>query len=301
MPDWTPAEVHILTLHVERGDNAEQTSQALREAGFDRSHQAVRRYLQRHPEIHARVAPSPVRCIDRPPVLKGDALLLFDVHAPCHDAAWVNRLVDLALKWGIRKVGIGGDLVDFNAFSVFQRSEDFDVEDEIASAEQIVRTLEMAFDEVVYSAGNHESRIARKTDWMLPVETAVRLFLRSGKTTFTRSYWFSLESGGKEWYVEHPRNVSVNPTVIPARLAAKYHKNVVAGHGHLAGLARDVSGRYWAVDSGMCASPERLDYYMMQHNTRPAMVQGAVIIRDGVPVLLTPDNVGLYESMRLAA
>lgn len=298
---WGLAEVEIVTLHVERGDNAEQTSQALRDAGFNRSHQAVRRWLQRHPQIHALVAASPVRKMERPPVLKGDALLLFDIHCPFHDAAWINRAIDLALRWGIRKAGVGGDLVDFNAFTTFQRSEEFDVEDEIASAEQVIHTLEMAFDEVIYSAGNHEVRLSRKTDWLLPVQSAVRLFMRDGKVTFTRSHWFTLESGGQEWYVEHPRSVSVNSSLVPARLCAKYHKHVVAGHGHLAGIGRDVSGRYWAVDSGMCADPGRMEYYVMEHNTRPAMNQGAVIIRDGVPVLLTPDNVRFYEALSLAA
>lgn len=230
-------------------------------------------------------------------MLEGDALLLFDIHSPCHDARWINRCVDLALRWGVAKVGIGGDLVDFTAFSIFEKSNAYDVQEEIKATEQIIAALESAFDEVVYSAGNHEQRLSRRTDWMLPVESAVRLFIRDGKTTFTRSYWFTLVSGGETFYVEHPRNASINQTVVPAKLAAKYHKHVIAGHGHLWGQGRDVSGQFWAIDSGICADPERIEYYQMQHTTRPAMQQGAVIVRNGIPILLSPHNIAAFEAM----
>lgn len=301
MPDWTPAEVHILTLHVERGDNAEQTSQALREAGFDRSHQAVRRYLQRHPEIHARVAPSPVRCIDRPPVLKGDALVIADVHAPLHDSTWINRCVDMALSWGVRKLAIGGDLVDFGAFSIFEKSGEYGIGEEIRATEQIIKTFEGCFDEIVYGNGNHEQRLSRRTEWLLPVEHAVRLFMRDGKVTFTRSHWFTVESGGETFMVTHPKNTSVNQTVVPAKLAAKYHMHAIAGHGHLWGQGRDVSGLYWAIDLGICADVRRLEYYVEQPTIRPVMQQGACIIKGGVPYLLSPHNIAGFESLRLAA
>ena len=241
---------------------------------------------------------SPVQ-LETPPVMEGDALLLFDIHSPCHDAKWIDRCVSLALKWGVNQCGIGGDLVDFTAFSIFAKSDAYDVQTEIVVTESILKALESAFDKIMYSAGNHEIRLSRRTDWMLPVETAVRLFVKDGKTTFTRSYWWTLESGGESYYIEHPRNASINQTIVPAKLAAKYHKNVIAGHGHLQGTGHDVSGRYVAIDSGMCADPDRLEYYQMQHTTRPAMMQGAVIVRDGIAFALCPQNMAGYERMRL--
>ena len=292
---WSAAEELLCQTLTEQGRDSAEIAATFASRGIARTQKAIMR-LKARKGWHGKVAESPVTLAE-PPVLRGDALLLFDVHSPCHDADWINRCVDLALRWGVHRLGIGGDLVDFSAFSVFARSTEYDVATEIAATEAILRTLETCFDEVVYSAGNHEQRLSRLTDWLLPVETAVRLFLRDGKTTFTRSYWFTLESDGETFYIEHPRNTSVSQTLIPARLAAKYHQHVIAGHGHLWGQGRDVSGRYWAIDAGICADPERLEYYQMQHSVRPAMQQGAVIVRGGVPVLLSPANIALYEAL----
>jgi hypothetical protein len=67
--------------------------------------------------------------------------------------------------------------------------------------------------------------------------------------------------------------------------------HVIMGHNHLWGMTRDESGTFWAIESGVCADPERIPYYNEVHNTRPAMCTGAVIVRDGVPWLLSPENV----------
>ena len=296
---WTPAEDAFVRHLVQEGKDSAEIAALCREAGIARTQKSIQRRRERC-GWHARVAESPVK-LDAPPTLKGDALLLFDVHSPCHDAAWVNRCVDLALSWGVRKLGIGGDLVDWTAFSVFAKSDAYDVNAEIDATEQILRALGRTFSEVVYCAGNHEVRLSRRTDWLLPVDTAVRLFIRDGRTTFTRSHWFTLESGGERFMVAHPKNASVSQTMVPAKLAAKYQTHVVAGHGHLWGQGRDVSGRYWAIDAGICADPARLEYYQMEPTTRPAMQQGAVIIKDGVPYLLSPANIAGYEALRLAA
>lgn len=292
---WSAAELALVRTWTEEGRDSAQIEAAFIECGIDRTQKAIQRIRARN-SWYMKIPASPVS-IEQPPVMEGDALLLFDIHSPCHDKDWMDRVISLALKWGIRQVGIGGDLVDFGIFSIFEQTGAYDVQTEIVTTENILKALESCFDTIIYSAGNHEARLSRKTGWLLPLEDAVRLFVRSGKTTFTRSYWWSLESGGESFYIEHPRNASVSQTMVPARLAAKYHKHVIAGHGHLQGTGHDVSGRYWAIDAGICADPERLEYYQMQHTIRPAMMQGAVIVKDGIPYALCPQNIAGYEAM----
>lgn len=296
MTAWTPAEKLLCRTLTEQGYDSAYIARAFAEQGIRHTQKGIQ-HLKARERWHGKVPDSTVR-LDSPPVLAGDALLLFDVHAPCHDAGWINRCVDLALRWGIDRLGLGGDLVDWTAFSVFSRSDDYDVEDEVGAAEAIVRTLSQTFSETVYCAGNHEVRLSRRTDWLLPVDTAVRLFLRDDRTTFTRAFWFWLDSGDERFMCVHPRNVSVSQVSVPARLSAKYNCHVIAGHGHLWGQGRDVSGRHWAIDAGMCADPRRLEYYQMQPSTRPAMCQGACIVRAGIPYLLSPHNIAGFEALR---
>jgi hypothetical protein len=106
--------------------------------------------------------------------------------------------------------------------------------------------------------------------------------------------WMRFESGGEMWQCEHPLSSSANATIVPKRLASIHLCHVIAGHGHGWGIARDLSGRYYAIDTGICADPKKLTYAYRAHSMRPAMNQGAVIVIDGVPLLLSPDNVGLY-------
>ena len=53
------------------------------------------------------------------------------------------------------------------------------------------------------------------------------------------------------------------------------------------------------MDSGSCADVRCPDYCEKEHNTRPVMMQGAVIIRNGQPILLCPENLGFWKKARL--
>jgi len=97
---------------------------------------------------------------------------------------------------------------------------------------------------------------------------------------------------------DSPKNYSINATIVPKKLASKYLCHIIAGHGHTWGIVRDVSDTFWAIDAGLCADPDRLAYITKVHTTNPKPVQGAVMVIDGVPILLSPDNIGFYERMR---
>jgi hypothetical protein len=203
----------------------------------------------------------------------------------------------LADKWHVGTVGIGGDLVDFSAFSKFGRQLGIEASDEIDAATHIISTLTANFDRVVYSGGNHEMRLIRQVDHLLDLSLVMGLFVASPRVTITDYHWFELISAGQAFYVEHPKNASIHATIVPKKLCAKFHKHVVAGHGHTWGMAQDDSGQYWAIDAGICADDSKIAYAQQVHSTRPAMQRGAVMILDGVPVLLSPRNMAIYEKM----
>ncbi len=291
---WTVAEIALLRRYVHDGLTPQQIQKSLQKDGVDRTHQAVRRKIQslrkKEPHNwHALVQHSPTkRHTDHVKLHAERVLLLFDIHAPFHDADWINKVISVALADGCTAVGIGGDLIDFASFSAYGREPRIEAIDEIRSAEQIVTTLASTFETVVYSGGNHEARLPRKTEHLLGLIEAMELFVRAPNVEITDYYWFEVTSAGQKYYVEHPKNYSMHPTVVPKALCSKYLCNVVAGHGHGWGITRDVSGSYWAIDAGMCADPLRLAYITKQHTRAPMMQQGAVIISDGRPKLLSP-------------
>jgi len=255
---------------------------------------------QTYHETHIAEAPECARRWTDHITVTGDHLILADAHIPFHDADWMNRCIDLADKWGIRKVGMAGDLFDQGAFSFYGRQQGVEWHDEHDAAMQAVRALLSRFEQVTISQGNHEVRVIRKIAHALDVADWNDMLygeIHSPKLNVTPYHWFIVESNGQRYRVTHPRNASITPGFVAARVAAKYNAHVITSHGHLNGWRRDTSDRLWCIDMGMCADLERLAYVVTEDNTRPIMQQGAVLILDGIPALVTPDNIAQYERM----
>lgn len=230
-----------------------------------------------------------------PPVIASDnVLVIADVHAPYHDAAWMRVVVAEAQGAGVRDCIVAGDLIDFQALSGFApaviAAEDAPtvLDGEIAAAGEIVEALLVAFDSVTVLLGNHELRLARRLG-----NLTVRFFERligagENRSRVSEYHWCRIEdTAGGVWRVTHPRNASLMPVRVAARLTEKHETNVIAAHGHDWGEATGASGRY-AAACGMCGDPARIDYATLEDSTRPLMQQGAWLLVDRQPVLLHP-------------
>jgi len=291
---WSEAELSLVRLGRERGLSSGEIAAMLAEAGFSRSQKAVVNLCQRM-KWPARVAHSPVGRFNQELVVEGDALVLMDIHVPLHDAEWLNRVVALAKRVGVRKVIIGGDLVDLAAFGVYGNIACTLPETEILAAEQVVRTLAEEFAEVAYFAGNHEMRLARTTNHFISLQRIMELWVSAPNVRLSDYHWCTLRSGGVTYQVEHPRSYSRHALLVAKDLAAKYGCNVICGHGHRWGIGRDDWDRYWAIDSGVCCDVERVAYVALRHDRSPRWVSGAVLVLEGTPVLLGKENIGFYE------
>jgi len=86
--------------------------------------------------------------------------------------------------------------------------------------------------------------------------------------------------------VTHPRSYSRIAARVGYALASKHHCDVVVGHDHQVGYARDVSGRYTVVHSGCMADPRRMDYVQTADSTAPMMSKGFVVLTRGGQLIL---------------
>ena len=302
---WTTAETALLRQYVEQGLNAEEVSQRFAADGLSRTHQAVRRYLQRLRDKEpgkwcAKVAVSTVPMPAAPLEAEGDTLVLADPHCPFHDGAWVNRVSALALRYHIKQVALIGDLIDWTAFSRYGRRPGVEAEDEIRAAKQFVTTLAANFERVYYLPGNHEDRLPHATNNALTLERIAQWWVTRPNVIMTRKKWMLLKCGGETFRLTHPKNYSRTPGANSSRLCSKYLCHVIAAHDHLVAVTRDVSNTFWGVDTGMCAHDRLLDYIEEESTNNPQMVQGACLVMGKVPVSVTPDSIALYETMTRA-
>lgn len=300
---WTAAEVALLRSYVQQGLGYDQIVKRFEQDGIRRTYKAVQRKAQQErnkapDQWHARMPRSDVKRYDEPLEVTGNAVILGDIHCPFHDARWMDKVIGLALKRGINQAIIAGDLADFNAFSTFGRDVGIDADAEIDALSDLVDALGQCFERIHYFAGNHDVRPIRALrDAGLSMHTVMRMFAPrpDDKTFYTSDYhWCWLTSGGVRYQIEHPKNASIHATLVPKKLAAKYECSVIAAHGHVWGITRSDSGRHWAIDSGMMADPQRMGYCQIVHNVRPMMMQGAVLVIDGLPLLVSPETIGMY-------
>lgn len=301
MHRWSPVEVALLQRLVRDGLNSQQIFDALNEAGVPRSQRAIIRKIQEERKKHPAdwlppVPRSQARRFSQPIRIEADRIaLVFDLHVPFHDAVWLEQVVEVAVRRGHRTISIGGDLVDFSAFSFYGRQTNVEAGDEIRLTRRVLEVLTTAFERVFYIGGNHEFRLARLTGGAIDLMGTLEMFCSMPGVTVSDYCWLEVISGGERFYIEHPQNVSMHATVVAKALCSKYLTHVIAGHGHLWGMTRDASGRFWAIDAGMCADAKRLAYAAQRHSKRPEMLTGAVLIEDGIPILLCPDNISLYN------
>jgi len=224
--------------------------------------------------------------LNKPITIRKPSLIIFDTQVPFHDAEFLNNLLGLAMSWGIKQGISGGDFLNMTAFSMFfENPEDKIWSRERNSAIQVIEAMHSSIPNWFLVKGNHEDFLLKRLAEQIGHEEILALLdKREGVTSgfsATDYYYCKVQLGGSTWRITHPRNVSVIHGRIPQALCNKYHCNIASGHGHLAGMTPDYSGRYVACDVGVTCDPERLDYVSLRDTTRPAQCRGALILMLG--------------------
>lgn len=194
---------------------------------------------------------------------------------PFHNAAWINRCKNLALKWGIKTCVWGGDAIDLSALSVFIAKAK-NVEEELTKDEEYLKQLASGFTKIIWLMGNHEEHFRRRIGDWLSSERVKRLIGLEDRVEISDYYWCLV---GKDWQIEHPANTSEIAARAATWLAEKYRRNVGMFHNHLTGYSQTRDGDLIGIDVGMSADEERLEYVKLRHNKKPKMTNGALILR----------------------
>lgn len=156
---------------------------------------------------------------------------------------------------------------------------------ELQIARNEIKKLAKQFDKIDYVLGNHEGRFLRAMETAIDPKELLRLLeLNEGKWRISPHYFSVLMSNGEKFQIEHPRNTAKYSAW---KLSSKYQCHVIMGHSHQLNYSFDISGQFYAIECGHCVDELRLPYAAQRHNTAYAHCLGAVIVRQGVPWLLT--------------
>lgn len=261
---------------------------------------------------------------NNPPKLEGDAFILMDTQIPFHHAEFINKCLTVCEKWNIRQMILGGDALDINALNAFPPNFENDdkrvidtktastllaiadtlpsdkreeihaivadaeneggISGEIKESRTVLKSLENSFDKIVWMMGNHEQRVLRTLQKVLPVDSLAVVFGADNPKWIVSPYYHCvLTSGGEEWKIEHPINTGKGSS---KKLASKFTSHVVMGHNHHFNITTDPSGKWYAIEPGMGMDEERMAYVAQRHNAADTHIVGALIVRNGKPTPL---------------
>lgn len=269
----------------ERGSTYDQLSEI---TGLTRS--AVAGRIWRHNRQVQRsiksIAPRDLYNNPLPPMLHldGDWMLTGDVHTPTMDYDMVGLVGAVAEKHGVKNLLVAGDLLNNDVFSVHPKiDEGIPWEREKVAARELLREWAGQFDRIVWSSGNHERRLSRKT-WGALRMVDLRDIVAApfiDRIEFTERGYVIIDTPNGEWRITHPRNYSQIPLRTANRLAMKWGQHVVTFHEHHLGMGWCDNGRNIIANAGGLHDKEQLSYVRMDDTTMPEMNAGFGMLKDG--------------------
>ena len=257
-------------------------------AAFEQPVQCIDNAIRRHGKV-------PVGMLEENfdiPVFKGDLklpmddyIITADYHSPYFSILWHYRSLMIAEHFGIKKLVVVGDLVDFGFASHYYSDHKPGIADEADENRRLIQSLLAQFEEIVVVKGNHEDRLGRQTDGLIQARYLFELWSgpEYGKR-FKYSLYDKLTIGG-EWLCVHPKSYSMKAGMTSRALCSKYLKNVLNTHGHHVGWNYDSSGKFLAVDIGGMFDKDKIEYRCLRTTVHPEWQNGFFMLKNGYPYL----------------
>ena len=222
------------------------------------------------------------------PQLKDDNYMIScDYHSPYHSEIYINRLLQIADKFKIRKNVIVGDLfdMDFAKWALFKQAknkgeQESTLDKEIAHVEPVIQALDY-FDKNELVMGNHEFRVDRMTGGTIQSRHLMKLFWGDDFARKITVSPYDKMKIGDDWLVVHPGSYSQISGSVAVRLTEKYHRNILNAHGHFVALRFDRSSEYMGIDLGGMFDIQKVEYINKKTTTHPFWNNGFGMIYNG--------------------
>ena len=217
------------------------------------------------------------------------ALVCGDVHIPCTDWAFAERMCQLALARKIDTLFVVGDFWNMDALSRYDHvAPPAPLAVELEMGSKLMMRWRQVFKRIVVRLGNHDVRLHKAVAGGLPTELW-ELFLEAGSGVEFAPYGHvEIISGGQRWRATHQAAYSRIKLRVADDLANKYAANVLSFHQHHIGKTRDKWNRYTIIDGGGLFDADKFAYVNLFDNPLPVMNQGFVLLEDGWAEVLTP-------------
>lgn len=226
-----------------------------------------------------------------PWTLNGDWIIVGDIQLSTTSRRFAQRPLEIAKRYlkKPRRALICGDFWNADAFSDYESdvpTPSFAQEKEAAS-EFLAAYLDV-FDEIWCFVGNHERRVGRKNKGDIQSIDLIQLLAMTPRVKVSHWGHALIESPTGVWRATHGSEYSVNQLVKGDALAQKYKTHIISHHQHHLALGWDRYKRYVIIDNGGLFLEEDMGYVVLDDSTRPRMINGFTLLRDGCPDVFGP-------------
>lgn len=217
----------------------------------------------------------------------GGVMIQADHHCPFLDVKWHVRGLLYAEKYGIKKLVIAGDFLDFDRLSWWAKeanSTDVTVtlEEELSFAELVMKELLETFEHIYIIGGNHWNRLLRHVTYTVENTRLMRLIgvMNNDKITFSDIHnWLLIDEKVR---VTHPRGARKADGTLARDLSIKYPGQwLVVAHRHRGFSGFTPSGQPM-IEIGMMADAKRIRYSCTTDNTYYVACNGFAVYNKGV-------------------
>lgn len=256
------------------------------------------------------------RWCEPPSLVRGNTMLISDLHVPKHCSVTLSRMMDVAEELGIRQLVVGGDLIDFENISRYRPGEpqSHPIES-IQAATMVLMSLTDQFDIIWVIKGNHDDRLQRMIEaayigrdrfaqyladltqsdleahafrerFIVVMEAWTR---KLSEKLAKKVRWLAvpeIEIEGPEGYPPyrfvHPAIYSRNAPQAERRLWQRYVQPIIGTHGHIWGMSIAPNGIHPVIQIGCATDPDKHVYLSERITDHPKWVRGFASIVDGV-------------------
>lgn len=226
--------------------------------------------------------------------VQGDAIITSDWHVPLHNPDLINKMIEVAGANNIKQLIIAGDFFNLDGFSTYaphQPEAAFEIER--AEALHIMGILLDVFDDIYFSWGNHDHRIARFLNFKLSFEYCMKWILADlGEERLSKIHFSDLDhlmyhTSERDFRVCHPPHFSAVPLTVPRKLAQKYGCSIMTAHSHHCAMGVALDGWNLVIDTGGFYDKRKTEY-IQRTTTHHEWVPGFVLFKNEAPTLYSP-------------
>jgi hypothetical protein len=225
--------------------------------------------------------------LGQPFALKGDFLIVGDVHVPTTDLH-LARLVGMVAKKHLDnpRLIIAGDFFNQDSFSKYAPVvAGPSWADERDAGRQLLGEWLDVFSEIHVIMGNHDRRLQKWSAAEFEAADIFGMLTTSDRLHVSNYGWCTVDTPGGRFRVTHSKNYSVNQLAVADALSAKHHCHIISFHEHHLGIGWSRYGHYLLVNGGGLFDVSQMAYVVLDDGKSPEMIPGFVMLKNGTPYL----------------